>query len=53
MWQGNKTAPEIRQTLAYRLAAPQPAPPPWLQRVRLTTPAVLAEDLRLYRVVGP
>ena len=51
MWQGNKSAPQIRQTLAYRLAAPSPSPPGWLQLLPRSTPAIRSEDLRVYRVL--
>lgn len=51
MWQGNKTAPQIRQTLAYRLAAPQPAPPSWLQLLPTVDGAMAREGVRIYRVL--
>lgn len=51
MWQGNKSAPRIRETLAYRLAAPIPSPPEWLQLLPRSTPAIRSEDLRVYRVL--
>ena len=51
MWQGNKSAPRIRETLAYRLAAPNPAPPAWLQLLPGSTPAIHRGDLRVYRVL--
>ncbi len=51
MWQGNKSAPRIRETLAYRLAAPTPSPPDWLQLLPRSTPAIRREDLRVYRVL--
>lgn len=41
----------MRQTLAYRLAAPRPTPPTWLLRLPDLTPAVRDEDLRIYRVL--
>ena len=51
MWQGNKNASQIRETLAYRLAAPTPSPPGWLQLLPRLTPAILGEDIRVYRVL--
>ncbi len=51
IWQGNKSVPQIRQTLAYRLAAPIPSPPSWLQILPPSTPAILSEDIRVYRVL--
>lgn len=51
MWQGNKSAPQIRETLAYRLAAPTPSPPGWLQLLPRATPAIRRVDLRVYRVL--
>ena len=51
MWHGNRTAPQIRQTLAYRLAAPRPTPPSWLQLLPSVTPAMRYEDIRVYRVL--
>lgn len=51
MWQGNKTAPQIRQTLVYRLAAPQPTPPSWLQLLPTAHGAMAREGVRIYRVL--
>ncbi len=51
MWQGNKTSPAIRQTLAYRLAAPHPAPPSWLQLLPTSTGAMVSAGIRIYRVL--
>jgi hypothetical protein len=51
MWQGNKTAPQIRQTLAYRLAAPRPTPPSWLQQLPTGHGAMAREGVRIYRVL--
>ena len=51
MWQGNKTSPRIRRTLAYRLAAPTPSPPSWLQLLPTATGALAAEGIRVYRVL--
>lgn len=51
MWQGNKTAPEIRNTLAYRLAAPDPKPPPWLQLLPTSTEAISSKGIRIFRVL--
>ncbi len=51
MWQGNKSAAQIRQTLAYRLAEPNPSPPCWLHLLPRSTPAILSEDIRVYRVL--
>src|SRR4029077_11040721 len=51
MWQGNKTSPQIRRTLAYRLAAPTPSPPSWLQLVPTASDALGAEGIRVYRVL--
>jgi hypothetical protein len=51
MWQGNKTAPEIQKTLAFRLAAPQATPPWWLQPVPTAGYAMVARGIRIYRVL--
>lgn len=51
IWQGNKDDPRIRQTLAYRLTAPNPSPPHWLQPVLCSSPAIRSEHLRVYRVL--
>ena len=51
MWQGNKTAAEMPRTLAYRLAAPQPDPPQWLQLIGSPGPAMTIEGVRIYRVL--
>jgi hypothetical protein len=51
MWQGNKDAADMRKTLAFRLAAPQPDPPKWLQLVGAPGPAMAAEGVRIYRVL--
>jgi hypothetical protein len=51
MWQGVRDVPQIRQTLAYRLAAPVPDPPSWLQLILVTAPAITREHLRIYRVL--
>jgi len=51
MWQGNKTSPQIRQTLAYRLAAPTPSPPSWLQLVPTGDGALAVKGIRVYRVL--
>lgn len=51
MWQGNKSDPRIRQTLAYRLAGPSPTAPRWLQLLSSSTPAIRREGIRVYRVV--
>jgi hypothetical protein len=41
----------MRRTLAYRLAAPQPTPPAWLQLLPISTPAMSLEKIRIYRVL--
>jgi hypothetical protein len=51
MWQGQRDVPQIRRSLAYRLAEPVPNPPAWLQRVPSPAPAMQREDLRIYRVL--
>jgi len=51
MWQGNKTAPEIQKTLAFRLAAPSATPPSWLQLVPTSGYAMFATGIRIYRVL--
>ncbi|MGH8101023.1 MAG: hypothetical protein ACREIW_06980, partial [Chthoniobacterales bacterium] len=51
MWQGNKTAPEIQKTLAFRLAAPKATPPSWLQLVPTGGYAMFARGVRIYRVL--
>ena len=51
MWQGMRNTPQVRQTLAYRLAAPSPNPPAWLQLMPAATPAIQGQDLRIYRVL--
>jgi hypothetical protein len=51
MWQGNKTSPQIRRTLAYRLAAPTPSPPSWLELVPTAEGALAIEGIRVYRVL--
>src|SRR5262249_33783764 len=51
MWQGQRDAPQIRQSLADLLAEPMPNPPAWLQLVPSSTPAMQREGLRVYRVL--
>jgi hypothetical protein len=51
MWQGNKISPQIRRTLAYRLAAPTPSPPSWLKLVPTAEGALAVEGIRIYRVL--
>ena len=51
LWQGSESGPQIRETLAYRLAAPHPTPPDWLQLLPTSTPAMLREKIRIYRVL--
>lgn len=48
----NRNSPEIRQTLAYRLANPTPAVPNWLELVKMTTPAIRSSGIRIYRVLN-
>ncbi|HEY1769478.1 MAG TPA: hypothetical protein VGG02_04390 [Chthoniobacterales bacterium] len=51
LWRGDRNAPQMRRTLAYRLAAPQPTPPAWLQLLPISTPAMSLEKIRIYRVL--
>jgi hypothetical protein len=48
---GVHQSPEIHKTLAYRLAAPAPKPPAWMQLLPTTTPAMSKESMRIYRVL--
>lgn len=48
---GSENSPEISRSLAYRLAAPTPNPPSWLELLPITTPAISREGIRIYRVL--
>jgi len=48
---GTWTSPDIHKTLAWRLAAPVPKPPAWIQLLPTTTPAMKTEGMRIYRVL--
>ncbi len=48
----NRNDPEIRSTLAYRLAQTEPNPPDWLKLVPTESTWMATQGIRIYRVVA-